>query len=473
LKPEPQTAEARRAERLAAIFAGLLGGFLGLSLLKFGNPPITEKWIVPPEGFYEFLFGYPWPIAWAYALLVVVGVAGLAVARWESAAPRWLVVLPLVWLFWQCIAATQSAEPELTKATLKHFAACAGCFYLGYFSLSRVGRLWPFWAGLICALLLVLAVGWGQHFGGLKASRQYFFLYVYPHMKEISPDYLKKISSDRIFGTLFYPNTLAGALLLLLPATLAALWQLRALLTPAARRFLMSVVAIAGLACLYWSGSKGGWLLMLLLGLLALLRVPFSRRLKAVLVIGILLAGLTGFFWKYASFFQKGATSVVARFDYWRAAVQTVRAKPLLGTGPGTFASAYQKVKRPESEMARLTHNDYLQQASDSGVAGWLAYTVFIVGALVWGFPRAGGKAHDEGGAQRSARPTFGGERDPGNTPSSGVPDWLTFAVWLGALGWSLQSLSEFGLYIPALAWPAFTFLGWLLSRRTATAGVT
>ena len=43
------------------------------------------------------------------------------------------------------------------------------------------------------------------------------------------------------------------------------------------------------------------------------------------------------------------------------------------------------------------------------------------------------------------------------------------FAVWLGVLGWSLQSLVEFGLYIPALAWPAFTFLGWLrqeLPRR-------
>jgi len=27
-----------------------------------------------------------------------------------------------------------------------------------------------------------------------------------------------------------------------------------------------------------------------------------------------------------------------------------------------------------------------------------------------------------------------------------------------------LQGLFEFGLYIPALAWPAFTFIGWLLA---------
>jgi hypothetical protein len=41
--------------------------------------------------------------------------------------------------------------------------------------------------------------------------------------------------------------------------------------------------------------------------------------------------------------------------------------------------------------------------------------------------------------------------------------DRLRFSVWLGLMGWALQGLLEFGLYIPALAWPAFAFLGWLL----------
>ena len=142
-------------------------------------------------------------------------------------------------------------------------------------------------------------------------------------------------------------------------------------MTAAARWFLIGLVGMAGLACLYWSGSKGGWLLMLMLGLVALLRLPFNQRLKVVLVTGVLLVGLAGFFWRYAGFFQKGATSVSARFDYWRAAVQTAKDKPLFGTGPGTFAIAYQKIKRPESEMARLVHNDYLEQASDSGLVGF------------------------------------------------------------------------------------------------------
>ena len=448
MKPAPQPAGAHRDELWLSIFAGLFGAVLGLTLVKFGNPPIMERFVTAPAEFWEFLLGYPWPIAWAYGLLVLVGVAGIRVARWNSAAPRWLIALPLVWLVWQFFAGAQSVDPEMTRPTLKHFAACVLCFYLGYFSLIRVRRVGLFWLGLLGAFLLVLAFGWEQRFGGLRESRRYFFLYVYPQMKEVPPEYLKRISSDRIFSTLLYPNALAGVLILLLPATLAALWHLRKLFTASARWFLIGAVGTAGLACLYWSGSKGGWLLMLALGLATLLRVPFSRRLKIAVVTGVLLIGLAGFFWRHAGFFQKGATSVSARFDYWRAAAQTVREKPVFGTGPGTFAIAYQKVKRPESEMARLVHNDYLEQASDSGVPGFVAYAVFIVTALAWSFPRAGG--------DRSAGPA----------------DWQTFAVWLGVLGWGLQGFVEFGLYLPALAWPAFTLLGWLLGRKRPMQGL-
>src|SRR5271166_1839072 len=119
----------------------------------------------------------------------------MAVARWKSAAPGWLVALPLGWLVWQFVAGAHSVNPDLTSPTLKHFAACVLCFYLGYFSLTRVQRLVPFWLGLLSGFLLVLAVGWEQQFGGLKESRRWFFLYVYPQMKEVPPEYLKKISS--------------------------------------------------------------------------------------------------------------------------------------------------------------------------------------------------------------------------------------------------------------------------------------
>lgn len=441
MKPEQAAATFQREPLLPRIFAGLFGSFLGLSLLKFGNPPIMEKWVTPPGGFYEFLFGYPWPMTWAYWLLGFIALVGLFVARWRLNAPKWLVLMPLAWLVWQLLATVQSVGPQLSQTVLRHFVASMVCFYLGLFALGRGKCLWPFWISLLAGFLLVLASGWQQHFGGLEETRRYFFLYLYPQVKELPPEYLKRMSSNRIFATLFYPNALAGALVLLLPAMLATVWRMRRRLTTSARRFLFAALATTGLASLYWSGSKGGWLVMLLLGLIALLGSSFSKQLKITLVAVILIFGLAGFFWKHHGFFEKGATSVVARFDYWRAAVQTATARPFFGTGPGTFSIAYQKFKRPESEPTRLVHNDYLEQASDSGVPGFMLYVIFISGALFYGHARL---------------------RQSGCDGESQL-----FPVWLGVFGWSLQSLFEFGLYVPALAWLAFALMGWLLAQPT------
>jgi O-antigen ligase len=280
----------------------------------------------------------------------------------------------------------------------------------------------------------MLVVGFNQHFGGLEETRHYFYTYVYPTMKSVPPDYLKRMASDRISSTAFYPNALAGTILLLLPPILAWICQAQAQFTVGARALLGGLLAVGAMGCLYWSGSKGGWLLALLAGLTVLVHLKFSKRMKLVLVGVVLVMGLAGFAWKYSGFFQRGATSVVARFDYWRAAWDTAVAKPAFGTGPGTFSVTYAKVKRPESEMARLTHNDYLQQASDSGFVGLLLYTAFIVGVLWVGYLGLGDGA------------------------------WvLPFGIWLGLFAWALQALGEFTLYVPAVAWPAFALAGWLL----------
>jgi len=444
--------ESPNPRQILVGFSVAFGLFLGLCLLKFGNPPIMEKYVNRPSDIYELLFAFPWPIGWAYRLLTLLTILGIGCVlvlrraqdtRQSSPAqaggpdrtgvPWWLVALPAIWLVWQMVAAAKSVDPRLSGPTLTHFVACVTCFYLGFFALGKVTNLWPFWLGVLAAFLLVLTEGWEQHFGGLKETRRYFLLYIYPTMKDIPPEYLKKISSDRIFATMFYPNALAGALLLLLPPTLGLLLTCRRF-TVAARSFLAGAIGLAALMCLFWSGSKGGWLLMLLLGLLAFLKVPVGRPVKIAIISAVLVLGLAGFFARYLGFFQRGATSVSARFDYWRAAIQTTAANPIVGTGPGTFSLAYQKLKRPESEMARLAHNDYLEQASDSGVPGFLTYTVSVVGCLFLAFKRGA------------------------------FTDWRTFTLLLGLLGWFLQGTMEFGLYLPALAWPAFTLLGFLLS---------
>ena len=437
-----------------------------------------EELVTRPGNAYEFILDSPWPVTWAYGLLGLLLLYGLLIADWKVKVPRWTLLLPMAWLLWEFLAAATSVRPELSKPTVAHFFACALCFYFGIFCLSDLRRaVWVF-PGILCGFLIVVAVGWQQHFGGLEQTRQYFLLYVYPRLKKVSPEYLKKLSSTRIFSTLFYPNALAGAVLLFLPALLEFVWQARRKFTLPARAFLVTTIGIAAVACLYWSGSKGGWLLMLILGLIWLLHLPFDLRAKRALIGLVLVAGLGGFFVRYSGFFHKGATSVSARFDYWQAAIHTTLAHPWVGTGPGTFAIAYQRVKRPESEMSRLVHNDYLEQASDSGLPGLLFYGGWIVSALILTAPRfsffrnQGAAGH----TQKSERIDGGGSTRSDsvqqNEPENCFEAQVAFALWLGLLGWALQGLMEFGLYLPALAWPVFTFMGLLLAARARGPGM-
>ena len=73
---------------------------------------------------------------------------------------------------WQCLAATQTVDADLSRATLKHFTACVVCFYLGLFCLNRNQGggvfLWP----IASAFVAMLVVGFGQHFGGLEETRR-------------------------------------------------------------------------------------------------------------------------------------------------------------------------------------------------------------------------------------------------------------------------------------------------------------
>jgi len=466
MKPKPAPRIPRPSEWLPGAFAVTFGGFLALSLLKFGNPPILESYVTAPQDPYEFVFFSPWPITWAYGMFSALAVLGAFVTRKRSGLPLWLILLPIAWLVWQFVAGNSPLDARFTGAILLHFAVCVCCFYLGLLSLSRTEDLGMFWLPVFAAFFLVLAVGWEQHFGGLDETRKYFFLYLYPKMPHVSPEYLKKMSSGRIFSTLFYPNTLAGALLLFLPPLLAFTFQ-SSRLTFAARVFIAAVLALGAMGCLYWSGSKAGWLLMLVLGVLALLRTTLTNKYKVTLISGVLLLGVAGFFWKHASFFEKGATSVGARFDYWEAALRITKAHPLTGVGPGGFGSAYQAIKRPESELTKLVHNDYLEQGSDSGLPGMTLYVVFIVAALIWTRPR-GGWTRGRGFATKTAASRFvpvpTGNPEPEGSLRGEAGDEEYFAVWLGVLGWGLQSLVEFALYIPPLSWTAFGLLGWLVA---------
>lgn len=440
-------------------FALAFGLFLGLAIVKFGNPVILDQKIPPPASFPEYL-NEIWPPHWAFWFWLPLAAIGAWLSlgrksRWPGT--YWLWLLPLIWLGWQLVSATGTVDANLTAITIPQFIACVGSYFLGVLFLGRPVLLRWLLAGLMVAFTYGLVRGVDQRLFEFPASyqnlvdgekagwtnmapetvvelKQENIIVTTNGMDIANPVILAKFQKGRVNGTLVYPNAFAGVILLLLPAALAIAFNDTKTLKPPIRlAVIVMTIGLGGLA-FFFTGSKLGWLLALALGGLMLFRLDWSTRLKWMTLGLVLVVGLGIFAIRFHKYFASGATSAGARFDYWRAAAETTATHPLLGTGPGTFQRPYARLKSPEAEMARLTHNDYLEQFSDSGVVGGVSYLAWVALALTV-----------------TGRRLWSGK------------EFLSVALFGGVLAWFIQGLGEFSLYIPALAWTAFTLLGCLV----------
>jgi hypothetical protein len=462
--PNETTPDNERQRNGPVIYALVFGLFLGLSLLKFGNPVILDSKVVPPTTFAEAL-SQAWPPRWSVWMFTPLVIAGVFLSlankpRWPGS--KWLWLLPIVWFVWQIISAGQTVDTSLTTLTIAHFAGCLACWFIGVWLLGEPRSFRFVLIGLLAAFTFCLVRAVDQKLFEFPRERQALMEGERTGWTNFSPELILQLKSEgiiintngsditnplmrakyekgRVFGTLVYPNALAGAILLLFPATLTlAVIGTQRFRRPT-RLAAIALTMFLGIASLFWTGSKSGWLIAL--GVLAvwLFRLNWSRRLKWTVLALVLVVGTAAFAVRFHNYFASGATSVGARFDYWRAAVQNTAQHPLLGSGPGTFYRAYEKLKQPESEMARLTHNDYLEQFSDSGIPSGLSYLAWIV-ILFTALSRKLWRTKNH----------------------------MRFAIFLGLLGWFAQALSEFGLYIPALAWTAFALAGSAFALNTS-----
>jgi O-antigen ligase len=356
----------------------------------------------------------------------------------------------------------------LTSATLWQFSGCVACYFLGTFLFGSARALNLLLVGILAAFTFCLVQAVDQRIFEFPQSRQVLVEGELTGWTNFPPELLRQMKQDgsvittngsvvanlailakfskgRVNGTLVYPNALAGIILLLFPLSIALVFSSTKKMKPPVRLAAIALALFLGGAGFFWSGSKLGWLIAIAIGGLFLFRLNWSTRLKFAAMGLILLTGLGIFGIRFQNYFAKGATSAVARFDYWRAAARTTLANPLAGTGPGTFQRPYAKIREEMAaqnpkldlpEMARLAHNDYLEQFSDSGIPGGIIYAAWIFTVL----------------AVLTRRIWKSGNQ-------------ITFAMFAGLLGWFVQGTGEFGLYIPALAWTAFTLLGCLLAQ--------
>ncbi len=257
----------------------------------------------------------------------------------------------------------------------------------------------------------------------------------------------------RASGPFGIPNSLAALLLLVLPPTVALVLRAGA---GAVQRIAAGYVAVVFGFGLVLTASRGAWLALVLIALVAPLvvgRRGWGWRLRrmglaAVLVVAMgaaayfMLPTLRGRFETMVS--ESGEWT---RPIMWRGAWQLFVANPVWGSGAGSYNVLFEKHRPAHFQMdAQWAHNDYVNTLSDYGVVGFGLF--FGAAAAMSGL-----------GLSRVRREGWGSEEGRFGPPFL----WRGIALGLAAFG--LQLFVDFHLKIPALAM-ALAVMGALLIRR-------
>lgn len=407
-------------------FVTFLAVLAFLAPVKFGLPVILQSAMTPPDGLMEWLVS-----SWPGQLVVMLCFGALVWTVLDSkrvpVRMNALFVLPVIWLATQVVAVPGSINCQVSVDTVLLFAACVLVFYATACYVRTPATAGKIFGALVLATLVTCGAALEQHFGGLEETRR--LAAEMQSRMAMTPDYLLKLTSNRVFGTFIYPNTLAGFLVLALAPVLAWIWLRR--WEARVKWAVMAVACAVMIYCLLLTGSRGGFLA---LAVTIVAGTCCFVRKKRLLVVGLTVAVLAGVFWLSLrnGLTHLGAGSVESRMDYWQGAVTIARDFPWLGTGPGTFGSIYPKHKTAASEEAKLVHNNFLEMWCDSGIAALGVYAALWALAL-WQ-------------AYRMVRQRDG---DP-----------VSVAIFAALTGWVVHGLVDFDLYVPGVAIPTFMLLG-------------
>ena len=202
-----------------------------------------------------------------------------------------------------------------------------------------------------------------------------------------------------------------AAIVTVLIASFRSHWQDRSF----GRTFFCATIAF-GLVALLLSGSRGGWLALLITATLAIFlfldRYAWPRRLALTLVLPSILLVLIlvatasmpmvkqrmvafvndlDFYFSDTAAEELNSTS--NRVETWKVSAQIGLDNLLLGTGPGSFRKTLAEYADRDDTLARLkpdlahAHNQYMQSFATTGLVGLAALFCLLLGHI-WAFSR-------------------------------------------------------------------------------------
>jgi O-antigen ligase len=269
------------------------------------------------------------------------------------------------------------------------------------------------------------------------------------------------------FGPYVNHNHYAGLMEMLIPLMVASL-------LPELRRgapaVLLGFVALIPISSLLLSGSRGGFISLLVEALLAVVVIFLFGSLRArqatALVVGAaILAAALLFFWMAPRHIaQRLATmgdgthltevELAERLVVSRDSLGIFRQHPSLGAGLGSFETAFPRFQSlPADFRWDHAHNDYAEALAETGLAG-AAILLCALGLFFWlAFKEVVSRRFSV--VSRSFRTSDSRLRtsDPHSRAYRLLPTaYFRFAAALGCCGLLVHSFMDFNLHIPANA---------------------
>ena len=381
---------------------------------------------------------YPWSNTYIQTMLLVMCAAWLLRTLWkESAFVRTPLDVPLI-AFFLCL--TVSALGSVNSAlSLNHMYEFMSCVLL-YFIITNNVKTGREQRAVILALYLSVTLvcfyGIYQYFWGLDSARRVVSLY---HCGEYPPEFMARLGTEKAFSTFVYPPALAGFLVLVMPLSLSLCLRGHNRIGKTRFTRILCVLTLLILSCLTLTFSKAGWLSALLsMILFAYIWFAVIKRVKKSIVISALFIPIVIFVLLIVSGCLPKVTlsgfagSFSVRLGYWKAVPSMVKDYFLLGSGPATFGTIYPGYRPLLAHETQMAHNNYLQVLVETGIAGFMAF--------LWLWARF---------LRRGLRLIKGSPQKV-----------LILGYFAGIVGFLIQSLVDFGLYIPGITMTTFLFMG-------------
>ncbi len=323
----------------------------------------------------------------------------VVVVPW-SRPVRQLVALQIAFLAWIGITLLLSTNPSAPGGSVFLAHATVFAFFIPFFTFAVATPehhrrlLWAFVAAATAVACLAVLQNVVMQFGVLR---------------ELAPLIIPKLDRDlflvdtpapmpawgyRSWGSFHHPNLLGAYLALAFPIVVALLLGARGRRT----RGLLLVVAIVIAGGLFCSGSRGGWMNVVVgCSVLWLLCAPrISRPLGLGLLSGLSVMALL-FRAQLGSYFR--IDNVLSNRDIiWGNAWTMISERPIFGWGPGTFSRTYLErfdfpsyiergtAMREMDSFGRINlldywhgHNLFLHEATEMGLPALAMLALFFL----------------------------------------------------------------------------------------------